>query len=357
MTALRSSAVCSLDGEITAGAMQRVKHSWLLLAVGVGIVEIVACAEPAASAPRFATLRRSISLVTEDGAYGCAPRELALARAHLQFAAIELEQGDAARAAQHLDEAEEQVGAAQVLSPRQRCQKSAQALPVLPSTTSKDSDGDGVPDDVDRCPEQAEDRDGNLDADGCSEIDADGDTVPDTRDSCPLESEDVDHVQDEDGCPDPDNDGDGIEDARDACPDSAGAAERQGCPAKDYPGITVTERELRLASGIQFEANTATIRSVSLGLLDTVAEVLRDQPRMTIEIGAHTDSQGADADNLLHSQERAESVRKYLVGRGVDPSRLTARGYGETRPIESNSTSQGRAINRRIELVRTDRVQ
>jgi outer membrane protein OmpA-like peptidoglycan-associated protein len=326
--------------------------------LGCGLLLALAgCGASLPTAPRFVSLRRAIALVTEDGAYGCAPRELALARANLQFAQIELDQGDTARAEQHLEEAQEQVGAAQVLSPRQRCQKSTQALPVLPSTMSKDSDGDGVPDDVDRCPDQPEDRDGNLDADGCSEVDADSDGIPDPRDACPLASEDIDQFQDDDGCPDPDNDGDGIDDGRDACPDNAGPIERVGCPLKDYPGITVTERELRLASAISFEANTATIRSVSFALLDTVAEVLRDQPRMTIEIGAHTDSQGDDADNLLGSQVRAESVRKYLVGRGVDPARLTARGYGETRPIESNSTSQGRAINRRIELVRTDRVQ
>jgi OmpA-OmpF porin, OOP family len=318
---------------------------------------IVACADSRASSLRFSGLRRSIALVTEDGAYGCAPRELALARAHLEFATIELEQGDPSRAAQHLDEAEEEVGAAQVLSPRARCQHSAGTSTPLPSTMSKDSDGDDVPDDVDRCPDRPEDRDGNLDADGCSETDADGDAVPDPRDSCPLVAEDLDRMQDDDGCSDLDNDGDGIEDAKDACPDSTGTAATGGCPAREYPGIIVTDRELRLASAISFEGSTATIRSVSFSVLDTVAEVLRDRPRMTLEISSHTDSQGDDANNLLVSQDRAESVRNYLLARGVDPSRLTARGYGETRPIESNSTSQGRAINRRIEFVRTDRAQ
>jgi OOP family OmpA-OmpF porin len=110
-----------------------------------------------------------------------------------------------------------------------------------------------------------------------------------------------------------------------------------------------------LSAPIVFAGNSATIRSVSFAVLDTVAQLLRDQPRMTLEIGGHTDSQGDDAENLLLSQEQAVSVRDYLVDHGVDQARLTARGYGETRPIESNSTSQGRAINRRIELVRTDR--
>jgi outer membrane protein OmpA-like peptidoglycan-associated protein len=89
--------------------------------------------------------------------------------------------------------------------------------------------------------------------------------------------------------------------------------------------------------------------------LDSIVRALGDRPQMKLEIGGHTDSQGDDAANLKRSQAQAEAVMSYLVDHGVEASRLTARGYGETRPIESNSTSQGRAINRRIELVRTDR--
>jgi outer membrane protein OmpA-like peptidoglycan-associated protein len=313
------------------------------------------CAELRASGTRLAALRRSIETVTLAGAYGCAPRELALARAQLEFADIELAQGDPQRAAEHLDEAEENIGAADVLSPKQRCEHNAGPVPDLSATAAKDSDGDGVPDSSDRCPDQQEDRNPGHEADGCSDLDDDRDGIPDTRDACPRQPEDVDGSHDEDGCPDPDNDADGLEDARDACPDRAGPAEQQGCPRKDYPNVTLTERELRLAVPITFEGDSATIRSVSFPTLDTVAELLRDQPRMTLEIGAHTNSQGDDAENQLLSQSQADSVRKYLVEHGVDSARLTSRGYGETRPIESNSTSQGRAINRRIELVRTDR--
>jgi OOP family OmpA-OmpF porin len=119
----------------------------------------------------------------------------------------------------------------------------------------------------------------------------------------------------------------------------------------------INEKELRLTSPIAFERGTATIRSVSFATLNTVAQVLNDRMQMQLEIGGHTDSQADDERNMRISQEQADSVKRYLTERGVDPSRLTARGYGETRPIESNSTSQGRAINRRIELVRTDRVR
>lgn len=315
----------------------------------------LSCLPVRSSATRFAMLRRSIETVTLAGAYGCAPRELALARAQLEFAQLELSQGDPVRATEHLDEAEENVGAAELLSPKQRCEHAAGPIPDLSEHSRKDSDADGVPDSADRCPHQQEDRAPGHEADGCSDADADHDGIPDRLDACPRQPEDVDGTHDDDGCPDPDNDSDGLDDAQDECPDRAGPAAQRGCPHKEYPNLTFTERELRLVTPIVFEDDSATIRSVSFPSLDAVAELLRDQPRMTLEIGAHTNSQGDDAENLVLSQTQADNVRKYLVEHGVDPARLTSRGYGETRPIESNSTSQGRAINRRIELVRTDR--
>jgi OOP family OmpA-OmpF porin len=310
------------------------------------------CAALRASGPRFAALRTSIESVTLAGAYGCAPRELALARAHLEFAQVELAQGDPARAAEHLDEAEENVGAAQVLSPKERCEHSVGPAAELSDARLKPGGATGPGDAAERC---ARARAAGHEADGCGDSDADRDGIPDRQDACPRQPEDVDGTKDDDGCPDPDNDADGLEDARDVCPDSAGPEAQQGCPHKDYPNLTFTERELRLAVPITFEDDSATIRSVSFPTLDSVVELLRDQPRMTLEIGAHTNSQGDDAENLVLSQSQADNVRKYLVEHGVDSARLTSRGYGETRPIESNSTSQGRAINRRIELVRTDR--
>jgi OOP family OmpA-OmpF porin len=335
-----------LAGRCACWTLHALLCGLLLTAAGAGCVPL------RATGPRFAALRRSIETVTLAGAYGCAPRELAWARAHLEFAQVELAQGDPARAAEHLDEAEENIGAAEVLSPKQRCEHSAGPVPEL-SDASRRAAGAAKPADAaERC---AHPRDGRREADGCSEFDADHDGIPDRQDACPRQPEDLDGTQDDDGCPDPDNDADELEDAQDACPDRAGPAAQQGCPHKDYPNVTFTERELRLAVPITFEDDSATIRSVSFPTLDAVVELLKDQPRMTLEIGAHTNSQGDDAENLVLSQSQADNVRKYLVERGVDSARLTSRGYGETRPIESNSTSQGRAINRRIELVRTDR--
>jgi outer membrane protein OmpA-like peptidoglycan-associated protein len=106
---------------------------------------------------------------------------------------------------------------------------------------------------------------------------------------------------------------------------------------------------------LEFEARTATIRSVSLPSLDVLVLALQEHPRITLEIAAHTDSQGDPESNQRVSQDQANAVARYLIEHGVSAARLTARGYGDTRPIESNSTSRGRAINRRLELIRSDR--
>jgi len=137
-------------------------------------------------------------------------------------------------------------------------------------------------------------------------------------------------------------------------PAERGPAANEGCPRVSYRAVEITPTALRIAEPVQFENDTATIRSVSFGLLDTIASALGDHPEIRIEIQGHTDSVGDDQHNLEMSQSRAEAVLRYLVDHGVDAARLTARGYGETRPMESNRTSQGREINRRVEFVRTD---
>src|SRR5262249_25783383 len=91
--------------------------------------------------------------------------------------------------------------------------------PVEGPKGPKDTDGDGINDDVDKCPQEPEDKDGFQDDDGCPDSDNDSDGIPDAADKCPNEPEDKDGFQDDDGCPDPDNDGDGVPDAQDKCPD------------------------------------------------------------------------------------------------------------------------------------------
>src|SRR6185369_12088756 len=142
----------------------------------------------------------------DNGAYKCAPRELALAETHLEFAEHELDQGDYFRAREHVQIADENARQAYRLSPRDRCV--ARKAPPKPG----DKDGDGILDNVDKCPTEPEDKDGFEDEDGCPDLDNDKDTIPDLKDKCPLEPEDKDGYEDEDGCPDPDNDTDGIAD-------------------------------------------------------------------------------------------------------------------------------------------------
>lgn len=304
---------------------------------------------------RMARLERTLEDVVQAGAYVCAPHELALARANVEFARVELIQGDPERAEEHMLEAEQNAGAARLLSPKERCLATAVPLPDLSSSAASDTDADGVPDTADRCPSEAEDRDGTLDADGCSDPDDDGDELEDASDRCPKQPEDWDGFQDDDGCPDLDNDADGVADDRDACPLQAGTTAMDGCSRTEYPGVTILEKELRLANPIEFEERTATIRSVSIPALEALVSVLQERVNIELEIAAHSDSQGDPESNLQITQEQANAVMRYLVEHGISAPRLTARGYGDTRPIESNSTSRGRAINRRLELLRRDR--
>src|SRR5690606_16218817 len=195
--------------------------------------------------------------------------------------------------------------------------------------------------------------DGYQDADGCPEPDNDLDGLVDAADRCPLEPEDMDGHQDADGCPDLDNDGDNIPDTSDRCPNEPGPADEQGCP-RVYRDVEVTSTGIVIHQTVYFEFNRAVIRPQSFPLLDTVAQVMRDFPDITVEVQGHTDDRGRDEYNLRLSGERAEAVRQYLIQAGIAAERMTSRGYGESRPIDSNRTAAGRARNRRVEFVRTD---
>jgi outer membrane protein OmpA-like peptidoglycan-associated protein len=325
-------------------------------------------------------LVRSIAQEARDnGAYKCAPRELALADTHLEFATSELDQGDYFRARDHLQIADENARLAHRLSPPSRC------LAAGPAPKVGDRDGDGLLDNVDKCPKQPEDKDDFEDEDGCPDPDNDKDTVLDPKDKCPLEPEDKDDFEDEDGCPDPDNDADGIADVNDKCPieaeDKDGFEDEDGCPDKDndkdgvldatdkcpnepgpvenngcpkkYEHIVVTNEKIELKQKIFFDTNKATIQPRSFGLLDEIASVLRGRSTMTVRIEGHTDSRGARAHNLKLSQSRADSVRQHLVGLGIEPQRMESRGYGPDQPIETNKTAAGREKNRRVEFIIT----
>jgi OOP family OmpA-OmpF porin len=217
--------------------------------------------------------------------------------------------------------------------------------------SSGDRDGDGIPDNLDKCPDEPEDKDGFQDEDGCPDLDNDGDGIPDALDKCPNEPEDKDGFQDEDGCPDPDNDNDGIPDARDKCPNEPETfnnyKDDDGCPdevpaeVKKFTGVI---------EGINFKTGSADILAGSYVLLDRAVKVLQDYPDVNLEISGHTDSRGKAEYNLNLSQRRADAVKTYFVQRGVASVRLQAVGFGLTRPIADNKTSSGRATNRRTEF-------
>jgi outer membrane protein OmpA-like peptidoglycan-associated protein len=225
-----------------------------------------------------------------------------------------------------------------------------------------DSDGDGITDLEDACPQVA----GVASAKGCP--DADGDGIVDSEDACPnvagLEKykgcpdTDGDGVIDsEDNCPKvagltslagcPDSDGDGVTDSKDKCPTIAGIASNDGCPEVTKETKDVFERALK---GIQFESGRDVIKKSSYGILNNVADIMNDNASYKLLIEGHTDSQGDDTKNQTLSEKRAAAVKKYLVDKGISASRLTSKGYGETKPKSTNDTSAGRAINRRVEF-------
>ena len=222
-----------------------------------------------------------------------------------------------------------------------------------------DRDGDGIPDNRDDCPDQAEDIDGFEDSDGCPEFDNDNDGVPDDVDKCPNRAEDLDGFQDDDGCPDLDNDNDGILDDKDKCPNAAetvnGFEDDDGCPdEKPQAELKIIREEPLILEGVNFEYDSARLEENSKRILDLVYRSLDNNSDVEVKIGGHTDAIASAEYNLDLSQRRAESVKNYLVQRGIDPDRIETEGYGESQPIATNETSEGRAQNRRIEIIRID---
>lgn len=269
-----------------------------------------------------------------------------------------------------------------------------------------DRDNDGILDHADLCPDDPEDFDGFEDHDGCPDLDNDGDGISDLMDRCPNEPEDLDGYEDHDGCPDPDNDGDGIADDDDLCPDHAGPADAEGCPDTDADGLSDVDdlcpllpgpevaggcpdddddgvadyrdvcpeepgpadeladyadgcpKPVWLADGrvafeepLAFVTDGAVLRPTARATLAEIADFITAIPQLLeIEIQGHIDDSLGEEEALSLTQARAESVLQEIARAGVDPSRLVARGYGKTRPIDTNRTEAGRANNRRIEL-------
>ena len=251
---------------------------------------------------------------------------------------------------------------------------------TMPEPGIADADSDGILDDADECPNEAEDFDGFQDEDGCPDLDNDGDGVLDVNDGCPMDAEDIDGFEDEDGCPDPDNDGDGILDVDDECPDEPGTPENNGCPDPDRDGDGVPDRvdncpdepgtvenhgcqeaqlvvigagQLDILEKVYFKSGSRKLQKRSFALLDNVAKVVNAHPEIEIiRVEGHSDSTGSLKFNMKLSKMRADTVVRYLVGRGkVQKERLMSEGFGPTRPLVPDAKKKEElAQNRRVEF-------
>lgn len=200
-----------------------------------------------------------------------------------------------------------------------------------------DTDGDGIADPDDACPTVA----GLKSLGGCP--DADGDGIKDSDDNCPNEAGPAAN----NGCPWPDSDGDGVLDKDDNCPDVAGTVANNGCPEVTVEVINTLNE---YSKTILFDTGKSTIRQESYAVLQNIVDIMKEYPNTTFVIEGHTDSVGRDATNQTLSENRAASVKSYLMTIGMESSRLISVGYGESRPIASNNTRAGRQENRRVEI-------
>ena len=338
------------------------------------LLPAVACVAPATVQSDLQRTATTIATAHRVYATLCAPEALANAQANLDFARVDLRQGDVQRANEHLELAH------------------AFAVAAVEESTpcgGVDRDRDTIPDIVDACPDTPEDMDGHADGDGCRDVDPygddDGDGIDNRDDACLDTPEDIDGDRDDDGCPESpaDRDEDGLSDAQDQCPDEPGPVDAGGCPTRDLDGdgildaddlcpeepeitndyldedgcpdsapsrVRVTKTRVQIDETVQFERGSANLLQTSHGILNEVAKVLEDAPYLRLRVEGHTDSQGSDVTNMELSQARAASVVRYLVAQGVEADRLTSLGFGEAQPIDTNRTESGRARNRRVEF-------
>ncbi len=228
-----------------------------------------------------------------------------------------------------------------------------------------DTDGDGITDDIDKCPDVA----GLSALGGCPDTDNDG--IADADDKCPT----VAGLAKFDGCPIPDTDGDGINDEEDQCPSVAGSRQYNGCPIPDTDGdgfndqidkcpkvasptndgcpvVTeeVQEKIKKAAGQVHFESSKSVLTEDSDENLDIIAGLLIDNPLLMCDINGYTDSSGNYQSNVKLSNDRAKVCYDYLISKGVDASRLTYKGHGPKDPVATNKTKEGRAKNRRTEF-------
>ncbi len=257
------------------------------------------------------------------------------------------------------------IGVAGTISKKKEAAPKAVEIPVV-----LDRDGDGVPDSLDRCPDDA----GPAALKGCP--DRDGDGIPDIDDKCPdtpgvakyggcpIPDTDGDGINDEEdkcpnvpglarykGCPIPDTDGDGVNDEEDKCPNEAGPASNYGCPVIE---AVVMEKVNKAAQNIFFATGSSKLLQKSFKSLEEVASIMKENSSYKVSIEGHTDNTGGDELNQKLSESRAASVKEYLLTHGVDESKITSTGYGPSNPVADNKDAAGRSKNRRVEMKMTN---
>ena len=200
-----------------------------------------------------------------------------------------------------------------------------------------DTDNDGIADKDDECPEVA----GKPELKGCP--DADNDGIADKDDKCPQQA----GPKENNGCPWPDRDGDGVLDKDDECPEEAGPASNKGCPEVTQEVQTQLNS---FAKTILFDVGKSTIRPESATVLNNIVNVLNKYKNSKFSVEGYTDTSGNKDKNQRLSEDRAYSVKAYLVDKGINPARLSAKGFGPEKPIASNKTKKGRELNRRVEI-------
>lgn len=227
-----------------------------------------------------------------------------------------------------------------------------------------DTDGDGIQDSADGCPEEAgtpemngcpdQDGDGVADKDdACIDVaglpalqgcpDADGDGVADQNDACPTVKGDKANK----GCPWPDTDGDKVLDKDDKCPTVAGTVANNGCPEVSDDAI---KKLNDYAKTILFNSGKFSFQKQTFPVLEAITAILKEYPTAKFSIEGHTDNVGKADFNQKLSDGRANAVKQYLIDNGIDPFRLTSKGFGMDNPIDTNKTAKGRANNRRVEV-------
>lgn len=238
--------------------------------------------------------------------------------------------------------------------------KEVPPAPVVVPEAPKDTDGDGIADPEDKCPTVP----GVAKYQGCPVPDTDNDGIKDDVDKCPT----VPGVAQYEGCPVPDTDNDGIKDDVDKCPTVAGVAKYEGCPVPDTDGDGFNDEEDKCptvagikelfgcprpdfkSENVLFATGKAVLVATGKKELDIIADYLKTYTGFNVLVEGHTDNTGDEKLNQKLSEARAESAKKYLVSQGVDGSRLSTVGYGESMPIADNKTAEGKKKNRRVQF-------